>query len=254
MDLDQAGALIGTRTFGGLLYAHSYGDESTPGDFFDFAKSTDADLLIVDDRCLCVPGFNKSSSADLVLYSTGYAKIVELEFGGYAFLREDVDYQSTSLPFHPSYHAKLEEQYKSAIRERVRFEYNDTDWLMTDYDMPAWHEYCQQIEIGLEKSLAHRKELNEIYSSRLPEEIQLPLQYQSWRFNVRVRNKAVILKAIFDGGLFASAHYASLAGIMSEGRAPVAEALADEVINLFNDHHFTPEMADRTCDVILKSL
>ena len=41
---------------------------------------------------------------------------------------------------------------------------------------------------------------------------------------------------------------------MAEGRAPAAEALVDEVINLFNEHNFTAEMAERTCDTILKAL
>ena len=60
------------------------------------------------------------------------------------------------------------------------------------------------------------------------------------------------MNAIFANGLFASSHYASLAGIMTNGRAPIAESLADEVVNLFNDHHFTIEMAERVCEIIVK--
>ena len=62
------------------------------------------------------------------------------------------------------------------------------------------------------------------------------------------------MKAIFENELFASSHYASLAGIMSDGRAPAAESLADDVINLFNDHHFTADLAERVCEIILKHL
>ena len=254
MDLDHVGALIEKREFGGLLYAHTYGDESTPHEFFRFAKSIDPGLIIVDDRCLCVPGFETASPADVVLFSTGYAKIVELEFGGYAFMSDEVEYQPVSLPFHQEDHAQLEEQYKIALQERRPFEYRDSDWLMTDIDMPAWGDYRRQIEADLESSLAHRKSLNDIYRSRLPSEIQLPAQYQTWRFNIRVKNKDRIIQAIFADQLFASSHYASLAGIMAKARAPAAEVLADEVINLFNDHNFTAEMAGRTCDTILKAL
>ncbi|MFN8460711.1 MAG: hypothetical protein U0X93_02905 [Anaerolineales bacterium] len=100
MDLGQAEARIKKRDVGGLLYAHTYGDESTPDDFFARAKSLNPEMLIVDDRCLCIPSFNANSSVDVTLFSTGYAKIVELEFGGYVFLREDVKYQPASLPFH----------------------------------------------------------------------------------------------------------------------------------------------------------
>jgi dTDP-4-amino-4,6-dideoxygalactose transaminase len=168
------------------------------------------------------------------------------------FLKNEVTYQPATLPFDATHHAKLEEAYKFAVRERVRFEYPNNNWLMTGADLPAWDEYRREIEERLKESLARRKSLNEIYSSRLPEEIQLPPQYQTWRFNIRVKNPTETINTIFKEQLFASTHYASLAGIMSDGRAPVAESLADEVINLFNDHHFTVEMAERVCEIIVK--
>ncbi len=251
MDLDQAEARIMTREFGGLLYAHTYGEESTLDDFFTQVKSLNPDLLIVDDRCLCIPKFDIESLADVVLFSTGYAKIVELEFGGYAFLQDDVKYQPTSLPFHLHSLEELEKNYKFAVQNRSRFDYQDSDWLMTDLDMPSWDEYRQTVEAKLEASLAHRKTLNKIYSARLPKDIQLPEKYQTWRFNIRVKNKKRMMEEIFASGLFASSHYASLAGIMSDGRAPVAESLAEDVINLFNDHHFTVEMAERVCALVM---
>jgi hypothetical protein len=252
MELNQAEARIRRGDIGGLLFAHTYGDESTPEEFFALAKSLNPGLLIVDDRCLCIPKFETSSQADLVLFSTGYAKVVELEYGGYAFLREGVNYESATLPFAPSSPAKLEAEYKAAIRERRRFHYHDSDWLLADFDLPSWDEYRREIENKLEGSLSHRKSLNEIYSARLPNEIQLADEYQTWRFNIRVKNQAEIITAIFDEQLFASAHYASLAGIMSDGNAPVAEALGGEIINLFNDHYFTPRMAERACEIIVK--
>src|SRR5258706_6738356 len=81
MDLEQAEGLVKRRKVGGLLYAHTYGDASTPDDFFQALKSINPELTIIDDRALCIPEFEVSSSADVVLYSTGYAKIVELGFG-----------------------------------------------------------------------------------------------------------------------------------------------------------------------------
>ena len=157
MDLEHAGALIESRDFAGLLYAHTYGDESTPDEFFRFAKSIDPGLIIVDDRCLCIPVFETTSPADVVLFSTGYAKIIELEFGGYALMSDGVEYQPVSLPFHQEDHAQLEEQYKIAVKERRPFEYRDSDWLMTDFDMPAWGDYRHQIEADLKSSLGSPK-------------------------------------------------------------------------------------------------
>jgi hypothetical protein len=61
------------------------------------------------------------------------------------------------------------------------------------------------------------------------------------------------LSAIFNAGLFASSHYASMAGVMAEGHAPQAEILADQVVNLFNDHHFDLQKAEKICEVILEN-
>jgi hypothetical protein len=252
MDLEQVEALVKRREVGGLLYAHTYGEASTPDDFFQSLKSIDPELIIVDDRCLCIPEFEVSSSADVVLYSTGYAKIVELGFGGYAFINDGVRYQTSHLPFNSDHHDQLEQDYKQALNRREKFVYRDRDWLETDRQLPSWHDYRQQIEIGINSSRSQRALLNQIYVELLPPEIQLPQQYHSWRFNIRLKNRGRVLKAIFGHGLFASSHYASLAGIMSAGRAANAERLADEVVNLFNDDHFDEMRAEKVCEIVLE--
>ena len=256
MDLEQANALIQQRQFGGLLYAHTYGESSTPHGFFEAIKRISPELLIIDDRCLCIPALEPDplNQADVQLYSTGYAKIVDLSSGGYAFLRDELDYVPAQLPFHPRYHEELEKAYKASISQRTRFFYRDSDWLETSPPLPAWDHYVERIEKKLMQSLEQRIALNQIYASLLPAEIQLPRGFQTWRFNVRVKDKQRVLERIFSGGLFASSHYASLAGIMTGGKAPHAEHLADRVINLFNDHHFTADQAERVCKIILESL
>jgi len=247
--------LVKRRKFGGLLYAHAYGDLSTPLDFFSALKVHAPDTLIVDDRCLCIPDPEPiHADADVILYSTGYAKIAELNFGGYAFLRDDLNYHSASLPFKSEHHDEIEKLYKQAIQTHERFIYHDSDWLQIDPPFPAWYDYSLQIKTRLAASLSHRESLNRIYESNFPKEIQLPTNYQTWRFNIRVKNKSQVLSAIFKTGLFASSHYASLAGIMADGSAPHAESLADEVINLFNDEHFDEEKTLKVCDVISRNL
>ena len=256
MDLEQAEGRLKRGAYGGILYAHTYGEPSTPNDFFQHVKSRYPDLLLVDDRCLCIPDLepNPEMVADVALYSTGYAKMVELNFGGYAFLKDDMPYQPAHLPFNPEAHEEIESGYKQAIQNRTQYVYNDSDWLQTDADLPAWYDYRQQIEDGLKTSLQHRDALNAIYENHLPKEIQLPKEYQSWRFNLRMKNKDRVLKAIFSAGLFASSHYASLAGIMAPGQCTQAETLANEIINLFNDHYFDPQKAEQVCAVIMENL
>jgi hypothetical protein len=255
IDLKQVENLFKTSKYGGLLYAHTYGELSTPEDFFATLKSMAHEIVIVDDRCLCIPDLKPmTTSADVILYSTGYAKIVDLNFGGYAFIHEDLAYQPSHLPFNSAHHDEIEKLYKEAVQQRKKFLYQDSDWLKIDASFPAWYDYSLQIEVGRNASLNHRSLLNQIYTSRLPKEIQLPQSFQTWRFNIRVKNKQQILDAIFNANLFASSHYASMAGIMADGFAPQAESLADEVVNLFNDEHFDEQKAQKTCNVILGKL
>jgi len=252
MDLKQVEVQIEKRRVGGVLFAHTYGDASTPHHFFEYAKVLDSDLIIVDDRCLCVPDFEGGQFADVTLYSTGYAKIVDLGFGGYAIVKNEVLSKPARLTFNENHQNQIEDAYKKAIQNRTRYTYYDCDWLDTSESLPEWKEYRRQIEDKLQVSLAHREQLNKIFSSTLPREIQMPQEFQMWRFNIRIRNKSRVLKAIFDAGLFASSHYAPLTGIMVDGNAPEADRLASEVINLFNDHHFDAQKAGQVCEVILE--
>jgi hypothetical protein len=256
MDLDRTEALLRKRKFGGLLYSHTYGETSTPNDFFESMKLNFPDLLIIDDRCLCIPElvFDPANKADVQLYSTGYAKVVELNFGGFAFMQDDVDCRGTDLHFNPKHHEEIEKSYKAAIRQRSRFFYRDSDWLETSTPVPAWDKYVERIQRKLLESLEKRLSLNQIYSGSLPAEVQFPGGFQNWRFNIRVRYQQHILEQIFSAGLFASSHYASLAGIMDDGKAPEAESLAQSVINLFNDHHFTADQAEQVCRIIRENL
>jgi len=256
MDLERAESLIKTGKYGGLLYAHTYGEPSTPNDFFLDIKNNHPDLLIIDDRCLCTPNTmtDPASKADVILYSTGYSKIVDQNHGGFAFIRDNLNYPSQSLPFHPKDLDELEKSYKKSVEAKEAFSYTDSDWLEIDADPPPWSEFAEDVRTAKESSKAHRLSINAVYNSAIPASLQLSEPYQLWRFNIRVPNKMKTLGAIFKARLFASSHYSSLAGIMGEGTCPNAEQLAGEVINLFNDFHYTIEMAEKTCRTILESI
>ena len=92
-----------------------------------------------------------------------------------------------------------------------------------------------------------------MYNSLIPPELRLPDRFQLWRYSVRMTDKTSALKEIFAAGLFASSHYASLVGIMGPGNGAHARALADHVVNLFNDSHYTPAMAEATARIVLRN-
>ena len=66
--------------------------------FFNRLQLKYSDLLLFDDRCMArpEPDFNKidSMGADVVIYSSGYGKYVDLGFGGFAHLIDSVNYWS----------------------------------------------------------------------------------------------------------------------------------------------------------------
>jgi hypothetical protein len=256
IDLDQAEARLCTGGYGGLLYVHTYGDPFTPQEFFHSVRERYPNILLVDDRCLCIPDLepDPSSAADVTLYSTGEAKFVELGFGGYAFLNSGVNLQHQRLSFDFRDLEALKNTYDRSIETGTPYSYHDTNWLETDSDLPLWSEYTVLVRDALEKSLAQRKALNEVYTQLIPSELCLAQNYQLWRFNVQVATKQKALDSIFAAGLFASSHYESLVGIMGTGSAPKAKHLADRVINLFNDRHYTLDMAEQTANIILRSL
>jgi hypothetical protein len=258
LDLDEVQARLGSRAgvYGGILYVHTYGDPSTPNQVFAEIKEANPELLLIDDRCLCVPALepDASSMADVVLFSTGHAKIVDQGVGGYAFLKEHVACAHRPLPYQHHDLEVLEARYKQSIHSRQPYKYTDSDWLQTAADLPLWPEYARCVQDALIVSLEQRRRINAVYDALIPAELRLPAKFQLWRYNIRLKDSRSLLAAISRAGLFASAHYASLAGLLGSGTGSNASELADHVVNLFNDHHYTLEMAERTAQIILGSL
>jgi hypothetical protein len=257
MDICQAITCLKSNPdgYGGLLYAHTYGENFTPASFFAEIKSLRNDLLIIDDKCLCMPELEPDplTLADVTLFSTGYSKIIDLGSGGYGFIKPGISYQKHILPYQKEDQINIENKYKYCIETRTPFKYFESNWLQTDSEMPTWNDYTKYLSYHKQESLSHKRKINSLYSNLLPNEIQLPEPYQLWRFNVRLPNKRNILDRLFSSDLFASSHYASLAGIMAPGFCPNAEELNKQVVNLFNDHHITSELARKTCQMILMS-
>lgn len=241
--------------FDGLLFVHTYGDPAPYSDFFSYLKEKYPALAIIDDRCLCMPEFSEPDFdlADLTLYSTGYSKMIDAGVGGFGFVHPKRQYHSHRLKFERNDLTQLEADYKSAIAHRTPFKYRDSHWLDT-HILNDPEGLISAINTRKDEVIAHKNQLNAIYSGGLPSSIQLDPRFQMWRFSILVPQKEKLLETLFNQGSFASSHYASLGGIFGEGSFPQAERLHSSVVNLFNDHHYSLEQANRTVEIINRHL
>jgi dTDP-4-amino-4,6-dideoxygalactose transaminase len=214
--IDQETVLSLAKEASMLLFVHTYGVENDFYDFFQKVREVNTNIVIVDDKCLCMPDlYIEDNPADLVLYSTGEKKMVNLGGGSIGYVAD---------------------QWKYDEIEVAPNEYLTNEMWLLD---------TKQLYMKMDAMIAHKEKLNAIYRQNLPKAIQLPAQYQHWRFNILTDKKDEILKALFAEGLFASSHYKSLSN-----DSIVAQNLYEHVLNLFNDQYYTEEQVIRTCEII----
>lgn len=243
----------GLPTPAGLIYVRTYGAVFDLGQLFSTIKKITPTALIVDDRCLCEPTFDEKlvSCADVALYSTGYAKVVDLGFGGVGVLRDGVPYQRSSLPFDRADLRSLTASYKHSLETRSAFSYVDCHWLDVATPDISWLDFRKLVNNELIRIRKLKVAINSVYSSRLPKIVQLSPEFQGWRFNIHVRDKASLLNAVQAAGFFASGHYDSLAGIFGVGQGHCARTFNNHIVNFFNDRYFSISQATKMVDMLI---
>ncbi|MBR5159849.1 MAG: hypothetical protein IKW84_09765 [Bacteroidaceae bacterium] len=252
IDLNEVEKILHQSTSGriGLLFVRTYGVLKDTSKDFKRLKSVCRDTLIIDDRCLCIPERTPSFwGADMVLYSTGHCKQIDLGGGGLAFYSKMESYKIDPLL---EYNGTDEEIiYKKAFKQGRQLESIPNGWLrMGSYDSP--NVFFSKIEEAIPERLAYREQINRIYVNNLPSSIQLSQEFQNWRFNIVVERtiKESILSNLFKYGLFASTHYHSANRLFDNVTYTNSDELYSGVINLFNDKYYTEEQAMDTCKII----
>lgn len=245
-------ALAKSRKCNGLVFVHTYGTQYNPQLFFRQLKTCQSSFRIVDDKCLCAPSFSVSQTeADLTLFSTGYAKYIDLEKGGFGFLSNRFELSEEPLQCDGS---DIEPVYKNAFAKKVKIGCVPSGWLDAYVTDNYNDEYRQCVECEMGRMKIHKQMINGVYKEQLSAVKTLPDDFNQWRYNILVENKHEVLKKLFDAGLFASSHYQPSSGLFVEGDFPVAQKLYDKVINLFNDKYFTCEKAKKVAVEIRKAI
>lgn len=248
-------------TIAGLVFVRPYGALDDQEPFFAEVKSSRRDVLLVDDRCLCLPEpdgpdptapkvATRTSRADVVLYSTGPKKVVDLGFGGFAHLGGELEYRRHELPYSTEAADEIERLHQLARENRQRFAGDGGAWLDLAAPATPWAEYRAALLARRTEAVARRSVLNQIYSRALPEGIQLAEGYHGWRFHIRVPDPDGLVRRLAASGLFAGRHYPPPTGLFTDERFPVAAGLHASITNLFNDLPYDADAALRTADVV----
>jgi hypothetical protein len=256
---------VSTGEYGGVLYVRTYGAILSSGeDIFREIKSIDREFFIIDDRCLSFPDFQFDitlTEADLVLFSTGYSKYIDIDWGGFGFLSDEYSYNNKL--FEKFVETDLERvigAFRESLDNKTQLDkrFINSSWLdFKSVESSSFETYRENIENRFREMKLHKKNINSIYYKELPEDIILNKEFQDWRFNIVVPNKEDVLKEIFNNNLFASSHYSHVDFIFFEkslSKGSIAEELHSRVINLFNDHRFTEEMAYNIVKVVNKAI
>jgi hypothetical protein len=252
MDSGCALALLSEtpQRYAGLLFVRSYGHAGDFSAFFRDVKRIDSGFNLIDDRCLCQPGFTLSAQgADFELYSTGYAKFVELGWGGWGILRNQTLPPTVPLPYEAESHAELVELFRRVLRDHAPFLCPQTPWLDTETPGTSWEGFRSIVESRIKDFARHRQRLNSIYSQELAE-WAAPAECQNWRFTFFCDLQQPLLRAIFASGHFASAHFCSLVPMFGPGIVPVADTAGKRVVNLFNDFRYSEERAHQLAKIV----
>lgn len=250
IELVEKELLQSPSDYAGVLFVRTYGVLKDTSKLFERIKTIKKDLLIIDDRCLCIPERNPEFwNADMLLYSTGHCKQIDLNGGGLAFYKVNTQYHIDKDLMYDD--TDEEAIYKKAFFEGKPLSTVPKGWLkMSSYI--STQDYFAMIEGVLPMRVKQRNLINDIYSRHLPLAVQMEKKFQTWRFNIVVpsEKKSLILEDLFGKKLFASSHYRSANRLFDNATFPVSDSLSKRVINLFNDKHYSTEKALMTCEII----
>ncbi len=253
IDMEHASEKIKTSKSVILLWNHTYGKEEVPYEFFNGAKETNPGLIIIDDRCLCNPAFfqlaEEDNIIDLILFSTGAKKQIDLGHGAFGVMKEKYNISTEYYDFEESAYIGLKSSFKQAVDPLQEIK-SDYAWGLTKITLPREEEFKKQINSEQAKWAGHKTQLINIYNEELRKPFKIDERFNTWRFNILVKNKSEILDRLKENNLYASGHYPSIGSISGEGDYPVAERLFKHVINLFIDKYYTEEKAIKTTQII----
>ena len=255
---DQVLSKLDKKHYSGIIYVRAFGVENDADDFFARIRELNENILIVDDWCLGIPSLENimNDRVDLELFSTGYSKYVDLGYGGYAKIKEELLYEESQLEYSENDEDKFSDYFRGII-----FDQDTGDSLRLNQVIQSnWLEsrkldtesYFLKIHEGLNKIKVHKKAINEIYEQNIIDFIKLKESSCNWRYHLLLNNREEVIEELNKHNLFASKHYYSLSKVFGTAETPIWDSLSYKILNLFNDLRYTIKQAEETMNIINK--
>ena len=237
--------------YSGILWTNGYGSLSNNNKLFQKIKDLNPNFIIIDDRCLSVPKIeDENLFCDLIVYSTGYGKYVDLNYGGFGFVSDKALYHNKELNFNINHYNELMDKFYLSINTGEKIDYHNSDWLGSDKKIENTRSYDEKVSNRLELINQHKTKINQIYSDNITKEAQISDKFSNWRFNIFINNKSLLLDNLFKNNLFASSHYYSSVKIYGQIECKNADFIANNIVNLFNDLRFDEKKAISICEFV----
>ena len=244
-------SVLGKEKVNGILYNHTYGNEYIPVQFLEKINKELPEIYLIDDRCLCFPDRTYSNILfDLVLFSTGPRKQIDLGYGGFGLVKGSVLKRQNLTRSIKDF-----EYVRALIKELPEIEkWKDAaslNWFEAK-QCDCTEDYFNELSRSETIQVLYKKNLKEIYYENIPREFLMDEKYNDWRVQIRVNNKKELLEMIFNAGMFAGDHFRSLGTWFDKREFPVGERLEREVVNLFIDFNIKPDKALQLSSLIKK--
>lgn len=246
----------------GIVIVNAYGHKQSSSDFYQCVKSQHPGTVIIEDNCLCIPetvGSEPTHLVDLELYSTGSSKFAPIaEEGGYGIYDADKWVYSDYCEQYKADEDKDTFYHLKQCRlHDWTFSYEDCNWLQfiktKELQNLSDEQYLKKVAEQVIRSMEHKKIINAIYDSNLPDSIKMGGGYHNWRYMLLLPKpdlRQKVIDRLEEEGLYASPHYRSVAYMFKNQRCVNAEKEAPLLLNLFNSEKYTEEMALKTTAII----
>ncbi|MGB6127791.1 MAG: DegT/DnrJ/EryC1/StrS family aminotransferase [Psychrilyobacter sp.] len=224
----------------GLLFVNAYGIEKDFSNNFKKLRDLNKELIIIHDKCLSYPDFSHQDSlADLTVYSTGQAKVVNIGYGGFGILHNtNFELKNIDFSYNEQDYIKIYKAYKKTLITNKKFNYIENEWLDLREPLLNFSEYQKIVSEKINEIKLKKNQLNDLYEKGIDKKFKTFYPQNNWRYIILLDNSDAVIKKIFEQKLFASQHYKSLVDLFGNGNGKNAKKLEKEVINLFNDFCF----------------